>query len=73
MPRPRPPSRITRVSDETDYTIPIHGEQRGILNLEIEMRHDLIETVETQTAWAERLARWLREALSRLRAMEPAL
>ena len=29
------------VGDDTDYTIPVHGEQRGILHVGIELRQDL--------------------------------
>jgi predicted N-formylglutamate amidohydrolase len=47
------------VSDETDYTIPIHGEARGLLNTGIEIRQDLIEDESGQAQWAERLARIL--------------
>jgi predicted N-formylglutamate amidohydrolase len=48
-----------RVSDETDYTIPRHGERRGLLHVEIEIRQDLIAEAEGQALWAERLARLL--------------
>jgi predicted N-formylglutamate amidohydrolase len=54
------------ISDESDYTIPVHGEQRGIPHVEIEIRHDLIETSEGQGYWAGRLEAWLSEALARL-------
>lgn len=54
------------ISDETDYTIPMHGERRGILHIEFEIRQDLIEAGEGQRAWAERLARWLQDGLRRL-------
>lgn len=50
------------ISDETDYTIPVHGEQRGILHVELEIRQDLIAEEAGQAAWAERLARLLPEA-----------
>ena len=30
------------VSDETDYTIPVHGEARGLMNSGLEIRQDLI-------------------------------
>ena len=30
------------VDDETDYTIPVHGETRGIPHVAIEIRQDLI-------------------------------
>ena len=54
------------VSDATDYGIPVHGEQRGIAHVELEIRQDLIADVAGQIAWAERIARWLGEALPAL-------
>jgi predicted N-formylglutamate amidohydrolase len=45
------------VSDETDYTIPIHGEARGLMNSGIEIRQDLIADASGQRKWADRLAR----------------
>ena len=44
------------VSDETDYTIPVHGEARGLMNTGIEIRQDLIADAAGQQQWAERLA-----------------
>lgn len=54
------------VGDLTDYTIPVHGEQRGIPHVELEIRQDLIGDTPGQTAWADRLARILAEAHRRL-------
>ena len=48
------------VSDITDYTIPVHGEARGLANTGIEIRQDLIADRSGQQQWAERLARILR-------------
>ena len=45
------------VSDETDYTIPVHGEKRGLMNSGIEIRQDLIDEEAGQKQWADRLAR----------------
>jgi predicted N-formylglutamate amidohydrolase len=45
------------VSDETDYTIPVHGEARGLMNTGIEIRQDLIAEAAGQRQWADRLAR----------------
>ena len=45
------------VSDETDYTIPVHAEARGLMNTGIEIRQDLISDQAGERAWAERLAR----------------
>ena len=55
------------VSDETDYTIPVHGEARGLMNTGIEIRQDLIGDPAGETAWAERLARILGEVEAALR------
>jgi predicted N-formylglutamate amidohydrolase len=45
------------VSDETDYTVPVHGEARGLMNTGIEIRQDLIAEQLGQRQWADRLAR----------------
>jgi predicted N-formylglutamate amidohydrolase len=55
------------VSDTTDYTIPVHGEMRGLLNTGIEIRQDLIGDQAGQQQWAERLARILKEIEETLR------
>ena len=55
-----------KISDETDYTIPVHGERRWVVHVEIEVRHDEIETANGQQAWAERLVHFLRHAAERL-------
>ena len=47
------------VSDLTDYTVPVHGERRGLPHVEIEIRQDLITEPAGQADWAERLARLL--------------
>ena len=49
------------VGDDTDYTIPVHGEARGLTNSGIEIRQDLIADDSGQQQWAERLARILGE------------
>ena len=56
------------VSDLTDYTIPVHGEARGLINTGIEIRHDLITDQSGQQQWAERLARIFAEIEAELRA-----
>lgn len=50
------------VSDETDYTIPVHGERRNIPHALIEIRQDLLADEKGQREWAQRLARILPEA-----------
>ena len=56
------------VSDETDYTIPVHGEKRGLMNTGIEIRQDLIADQAGQQQWADRLARIFGEIEATLRA-----
>jgi predicted N-formylglutamate amidohydrolase len=48
-----------RVSDDTDYGIPVHGERRGLPHVELEVRQDLIAHPAGQQEWADRLARLL--------------
>ena len=50
------------VSDVSDYTIPVHGERRGLLHVEIEIRQDLIADTGGQRAWGALLARLLPRA-----------
>jgi predicted N-formylglutamate amidohydrolase len=52
------------VSDLTDYTVPVHGERRGLPHVEIEIRQDQITEPAGQTVWAERLTRLLPAAYS---------
>jgi predicted N-formylglutamate amidohydrolase len=49
-------------SEQTDYALVEHGERRGLLNVEIEIRQDLIAHDAGQAQWAERLARLLERA-----------
>jgi predicted N-formylglutamate amidohydrolase len=56
------------VSDDTDYTIPVHGEARGLMNTGIEIRQDLIADKAGQKLWADRLARIFAEVETTLRA-----
>ncbi len=50
------------VSDATDYTIPHHGEARGLPHVEIEIRQDLLLDEAGQNEWAARIARVLQDA-----------
>jgi predicted N-formylglutamate amidohydrolase len=54
------------VGDETDYTIPVHGEQRGLPHVAIEIRQDLITAAAGQEKFAMLLARLLPQALEPL-------
>jgi predicted N-formylglutamate amidohydrolase len=54
------------VSDDSDYTIPVHGEQRALHHVAIEVRQDLITDALGQQKWAAVLARLLKDAHVRL-------
>ena len=57
------------VDDISDFTIPVHGERRGIPNVLIEVRNDLINDARGQQEWAERLAKPLRLAAETLEGL----
>lgn len=50
------------VSDDSDYTLPVHGEARRIPHVGIEIRQDLIANELSQTTWAGRLSSLLQQA-----------
>ena len=54
------------ISDGSDFAVPVHGEQRGLLHVELEIRQDLIADAQGQAQWAQRLARILRAVLADL-------
>ena len=47
------------ISNDTDYTIPVHAEARGLPHVGIEIRQDLITDIRGQQEWATRLAHLL--------------
>lgn len=49
--------------DHDDYTVPVHGDARGLPAVLIEVRHDLISTWEGVSEWAVRLERCLHLAM----------
>ncbi|MCC6644758.1 MAG: N-formylglutamate amidohydrolase [Polyangiaceae bacterium] len=49
-----------RVTDESDYTVPVHGERRGLLHTAFELRQDGLATEESARAWGDRLFEALR-------------
>ena len=56
------------VTPYSDYAVPVHGEGRGLVHVELEIRQDLIADDAGQQAWAERLARLLGGLQDRLLA-----
>jgi predicted N-formylglutamate amidohydrolase len=51
------------VDDQSDYTIPVHGEARGLPHLLLEIRNDLILDTAGQDRWADLVADALTAAL----------
>lgn len=54
------------LTQDSDYSIPTHGEGRGLEHVEIEIRQDLIAGAAGQAVWGERFGRFLTLALERL-------
>ena len=54
------------VDDAGDYTIPVHGERRGVANVLLEIRSDLIGTTADQLRWAEVLNTVISDALTKV-------
>jgi predicted N-formylglutamate amidohydrolase len=52
------------MGDHSDYTLPVHGEGRGIAHVGIEIRQDLVADQVGQRDWAQRLARLLPAAIA---------
>ena len=55
------------MTSDKDYSMPRHGQGRGILHAGFEIRQDLVETAPGQDEWAQRMERVLRESLGRLK------
>lgn len=55
-----------RLGDDSDYTVPVHAEARGLPSVEIEIRQDLIADAAGEAAWARLLERVLPAAIARL-------
>ena len=55
------------VDDLSDYTLPVHGERRGIPHVGIEIRQDLIAAPRGQADWAS----WLELMFRRVRDLLP--
>lgn len=57
-----------RIEDGGDHTVPVHGEERGLDAVLIEIRQDLIGHADGQAAWAQRLAPALQTAAALAKA-----
>lgn len=58
------------VTDASDYSIPVHGEERNLHHVALEIRQDLITEEASQRKWAALFARLLPQAYERL--IQPA-
>ena len=58
------------VTDASDYTIPVHGEQRDLHHVALEIRQDLITAEAGQRMWAALFARSLPQAYQRLTSLQ---
>jgi len=58
------------VTDAWDYTIPVHGEQRDLHHVALEIRQDLITAEAGQQMWAALFARSLPQAYQRLTSLQ---
>ncbi len=60
------------LTDDSDYTVPVHAEARALPYVELEIRQDLIANADGQSAWAALLASTLPDALAEMgRASRP--
>ena len=57
-----------RIEDGGDHTVPVHGEERGLDAVLIEIRQDLIGARDGQIEWAKRLALALQAAAALAKA-----
>ncbi len=55
------------MTSDKDYAVPVHGQNRGLPHVELEIRQDLLASTEGQEEWAEFLAGIMREGLGRMR------
>jgi predicted N-formylglutamate amidohydrolase len=58
------------VTDASDYTIPVHGEQRDLHHVAIEIRQDLIADAAGQRRWAGLFAQLFPQAYRRLVSLD---
>jgi predicted N-formylglutamate amidohydrolase len=61
------------VTDASDYTIPVHGEQRHLHHVAVEIRQDLIADEAGQRQWAGLFAQLLPQAYQRLVSLDPRM
>jgi predicted N-formylglutamate amidohydrolase len=55
-----------QIEDDSDYTIPVHGEARGLEAVLVEVRQDLLKDSQGTASWAQRLALALQVTMQKL-------
>jgi predicted N-formylglutamate amidohydrolase len=60
-----------RIADDGDWTIPVHGEARGLPHVLIEVRNDMIRDAAGQTAMAGLIARALSDTIEEAAWLAP--
>jgi predicted N-formylglutamate amidohydrolase len=55
-------NRPYAMTDDSDYTLPVHGERRGLPHVGLELRQDLISDAAGQADWAGKVAAALESA-----------
>ena len=55
------------MTSDKDYSLPRHGQGRGLLHVGFEIRQDLVDSEPGQREWAQRMEWVLRESLGRLK------
>jgi predicted N-formylglutamate amidohydrolase len=58
------------VTDTSDHTIPVHGEQRDLHHVALEIRQDLVTAEAGQRKWAALFVRLLPQAYERLNGLQ---
>jgi predicted N-formylglutamate amidohydrolase len=48
-----------QIEDDSDYTVPVHGEMRGLHSVLVEIRQDLVSDSQGTETWSRRLAKAL--------------
>ena len=51
-----------QVEPDSDHGVPVHGDDRGLVNVQFEIRQDLLNDGAARACWGERLAAWLGRA-----------
>ena len=54
-----------QIDDKSDYTVPVHGEARGLDSVLVEIRHDMIAEIDGAANWSSRIGAALHDCMGR--------